>query len=116
MLGQVNASIPVDKEWNLFLSATLLRATEALRPWSDVNGNGGIDPGEFGAESSKDLGEELDFKLDWKLLPNLIWSFRGGILFAGDAAGYLINGTDRFDDDPWELRTTIRFNFAGLKR
>jgi hypothetical protein len=25
-----------------------------------------------------------------------------------------LNGTDRFGDNPWELRTTIRFNF-GLK-
>ena len=114
-LGQLNCSVPFGKEWNLFLSATLLHATEALRPWSDVNGNGAIDPGEFGTASSKDLGEELDFKLDWKLLPSLTWSFRGGILFAGDATGYLINGTDRFGDNPWELRTTIRFNFAGLK-
>jgi hypothetical protein len=114
-LFQLNASFPIRSDMKLFLSGTIIRATEALRPWSDVNKNNAIDPGELGTVSSNDLGRELDFMLDWTLMPNLVWTFRGGYMDAGDAAGYLINGTDAFDDNPWELRTTLRFNFGGLK-
>jgi hypothetical protein len=114
-LAQVNYTRPLGREFRLFLSGTVMRATEALRPWSDVNGNGFIDPGEFGTASSKDLGSEADFLVDWNIMPNVIWTFRGGYMWAGDAAGYLINGTNRFNENPWELRTTVRFNFGGLK-
>lgn len=114
-LLQLNASFPVRPQWKLFLSGTVVKATEALRPWSDVNGNGAIDPGEFGSASSDDLGTEFDFMLDWNVMPNLIWTLRGGVFMPGDAAGYLINGTSLYDDDAWELRTTLRFNYGGLK-
>jgi len=113
-LLQVNYARPLTKEWRLFLSATYLRATEALRPWSDANRNNAIDPGEFGAAKSNDLGREADFMLDWAVMPNVTWTLRGGYMWAGDAAGYLINGTNQFAKDPWELRTTVRFNFGGL--
>lgn len=112
---QLNVTRPLGKEFRLMLSGSYMRATEALRPWSDVNKNNAIDPGEFGAASSHDLGKEVDFMLDWMLMPNVTWTLRGGYMWAGDAAGYLINGTNAFADDPWELRTTLRFNFAGLK-
>ena len=114
-LLQVNASFPLRSDLKFFLSGTVIRATEPLRPWGDVNSNNVIDRSEFGAASSRDLGEEIDFMLDWTLMPNLVWTLRGGVMFAGDAAGYLINGTSAFDKNPWELRTTLRFNFSGLK-
>ncbi|MFN2442398.1 MAG: hypothetical protein ABR517_06920 [Thermoanaerobaculia bacterium] len=114
-LLQLNASFPIRPQWKLFLSGTVMKATEPLRPWSDVNGNGAIDPGEFGAASSDDLGSEVDFMLDWNVMKNLIWTLRGGVFFPGDAAGYLINGTALYDDSAWELRTTLRFNYGGLK-
>lgn len=114
-LVQLNATFPLGPEWKLMVAGMVVRATEALRPWSDVNGNGAIDPGEFGAASSRDLGKEIDFKLDWTVMKNLVWTLRGGIFYPGDAAGYLINGTNRYLKDAWELRTTLRFNFGGLK-
>lgn len=114
-LLQLSYSVPFAKEWNAFVSGTLLRATEPIRPWSDADGNGAIDQGELGSVGSRNIGTELDAKLDWKLLPSLVWSLRAGILFAGDAAGNLINGATEFDKDPWELRTQLRFNFAGFK-
>jgi hypothetical protein len=114
-LLQLNYNLPVNRQWRVFTAASLIRATEALRPWRDVNGNGVIEPGEFGTESSRDLGKELDFMIDWTLMPNVVWTLRGGYMWAGDAAGYLINGTNQFKTNPWELRTTVRFNFAGLK-
>jgi hypothetical protein len=112
---QLNYTRPIGREFRMLLSGSVMRATEALRPWRDVNGNGFIDPGEFGAESSNDLGKEVDFMVDWLLMPNLTWTLRGGYLWGGDALGYLINGTSQFSENPWELRTTIRFNFGGLR-
>lgn len=114
-LLQLNASFPIRPQWKLFLSGSMMKATEALRPWADANGNGAIDPGEFGEAESDDLGSEFDFMLDWNVMPNLIWTLRGGIFFPGEGAAYLINGTDAFDEDAWELRTTLRFNYGGLK-
>jgi hypothetical protein len=112
-LVQLNLARPLGKEWRAFLSGTLVRATQALHPWADANANGAIDPGEFGPASSKDLGKELDALFDWNLMPQLVWTFRGGVFFPGDAAGYQINGTNAFQKKSWELRTQIRFNFAG---
>jgi hypothetical protein len=114
-LAQVNYTTPLRPDLKLFLSASFIRATEPLRPWRDVNGNGVIEPWEFGSETSRDLGTELDFLIDYTLMPNLIWTLRGGYMWAGDATGYLINGTNAFNQNPWELRTTLRFNFSGLK-
>lgn len=114
-LLQLNTSIPLRSDLKLFLSGSFMRATEALRPWRDVNANGTIEPSELGTATSSDLGTELDFMLDFTVMPNLVWTLRGGYMSAGDATGYLINGTTNFDKNPWELRTTIRFNFSGLK-
>jgi hypothetical protein len=111
---QVSYAHPIRKA-RVFASASLMRATEALRPWSDVNKNGFIDPGEFGTASSNNLGKEVDVLVDWTVIPNVVFTVRGGYMWAGDAAGYLINGTAAFHKNPWELRTTLRFNFAGLK-
>lgn len=112
-LVQLNYARPLGKEWRAFVSGTLLRATQALHPWADANANGAIDPGEFGSASSKDLGKELDGLVDWNLMPHLVWTLRGGVFFPGDAAGYQLNGTNAFLKKAWELRTTIRFTFAG---
>lgn len=114
-LLQLNGSFPVASSLNLFLSATLIRATEPLRPWADANGNNAIDPGEFGTASSRDLGKEVDFKLDWKVMDNLVWTLRGGYFWPGDAALYLVNGNTRHSKDAWELRTQLTFTFGGLK-
>ncbi len=110
-LLQLSFGRKLGRDWNAFASATWLRATEPLRPWRDQNGDGVIAPAEFDAARARDLGFELDGKLDFKVMPNLLWTLRGGILFPGAAAGYLINGTDAFQKDAWELRTTLRFDF-----
>ncbi|MCP4660076.1 MAG: hypothetical protein GY856_32135, partial [bacterium] len=102
-------------DWKLAFSASVMKATEALHPWSDANGNGVIEPGELGTQSSSNLGEEFDFRIDWQLMPNLTWTLRGGYFFTGAAAGYLINGTDAYLEDAWELRTTVRFGFKNFR-
>jgi len=69
----------------------------------------------MGPDNSDDLGSELDMKLTWKVSPGLAWIFRGGYFWAGDGAGYLINGTNEFTDNAYELRTTIKYSFGGLR-
>ena len=114
-LAQINYTWPFKPDWKLFVSGTWIQATEELRPWADLDGDGAIQPDEFGSATADDLGEEIDFKLDWQVMPHLTWTLRGGYFFTGEAAGYLINGTDRFQDDAWELRTTLRFGFSGIQ-
>lgn len=114
-LVQLNYALPLADDWKLFLAGTWMQATEDLHPWSDVDGDGAIEPGEFGPESSSDLGSEIDFKLDWEVMEHVTWTLRGGYFFTGEAAGFLINGTDRFQEDAWELRTTVRFGWSGIR-
>lgn len=114
-LVQLNYTWPFKPEWKLFVSGTWIQATEDLRPWSDLDRDGAIQPDEFGAATASDLGSEIDFKLDWQVMPHLTWTLRGGYFFTGEAAGYLINGTDLYQDDAWELRTTVRFGWSGVK-
>lgn len=114
-LLQLHYSFAPAPDWKLFLSGTVLRATEDVQAWSDLDGDGAIQPDEVGFAASDDLGEELDFRLDWQVMPHLTWTLRGGYLWVGEGAGYLVNGTDRFLDDAWELRTTVRFGFSGLR-
>jgi hypothetical protein len=38
-------------------------------------------------------------------------AFRGGYFMPGPAAGYLINGTDRFDTAAWELKGMATYRF-----
>jgi hypothetical protein len=114
-LAQANYTWNIDEHFTYYVSGLWVQATEALHPWSDGNGNGGIDPGEFGPEASRDLGSELDMRVTWALYPGLTWDFRGGVFWPGDASGYLINGTGVYDSTAWELRTTIRFAFGSIR-
>lgn len=106
------------------VSATWLRATEALHPWTDINTDGAIAPSEFGGGKSKDLGAEFDTQLAYKVQPALTCTLRGGVLLPGDAAGYLLLGRARWVDAsgeshdlgaPWEARITVAYNFGPVK-
>ena len=81
--------------------------------WGDADGDGAISSDEMGPESSDDLGTELDMKLTWKVVPGLAWILRGGIFFPGDGAGYLINGSNLYENDAYELRTTVKYSFGS---
>lgn len=114
-LLQLNYTWNINQSLTYFISGTWIQATEAIKEWSDLNNDGVISPDELGPGSSDDLGTELDMKLDWKLARGLVWTFRGGYFWTGDASGYLINGTNRYDDNAYELRTTIKYSFGGLR-
>ncbi len=92
-------------------SYSLIRATEDISGWADANGDGVISTTEFTGESSKSIGSEIDFKFDYNIYNQLVWTLRGGYLIAGDGALLLINGNTQNDTNPWELKMTITYKF-----
>ena len=114
-LLQLNYTWNINDKLTYFIAGSWIQATEDVMTWADGNGDGVISPDEMGADSSDDLGTELDMKLAWKVSPGLLWVFRGGYFQPGDGAAYLINGSDMYDEDAYELRTTIKFTFGGLR-
>jgi len=114
-LLQLNYTWNINDRLTYFIAGTWIQATEPVWAWADANGDGVISPEEMGPDKSDDLGTELDMKLTWKLAPGLAWVFRGGYFNTGDGAAYLINGNTAHTDDAYELRTTIKYSFGGLK-
>ena len=94
-------------------SFTLLRATEALKPLTDANGDGRISREEWGREpdgtggESTELGSEIDGLVEWLPDPRVTLTLRGGIFSPGPAAGYLINGTQKYQESPFGLRFSV---------
>lgn len=116
-LVQINYAWNLNDKWNLFLSGNWIKATEEIPAWADIvdtNDNGEIDPGDdfSGVDMDDDLGTEFDFRLTFKPVKGLAVIFRGGAFSPGDAAGYLINGTDVYDDTAWEGRVTVKYTFG----
>ncbi|RMD99231.1 MAG: hypothetical protein D6814_05960 [Calditrichaeota bacterium] len=107
-LFQINGKVNLTPKVSLFGSFTYLGATQAIHGWhlDALTNTTVIDPA-----SSKSIGQEVDWKLDWKVYPQLVLTFRGGVFFPGDAAGYLINGTNQFNDAAWETKTTVTYKF-----
>lgn len=107
-LLQLNGTLKFSKKVSLFGSFTYIGATKAIHAWHvDAATNTTV----VDAASSKNIGKEVDWKLDWKIYPQLVFTFRGGVFFPGDAAGYLINGTNQFNDPAWETKATITYKF-----
>ncbi len=105
-LVQANVSLKPMPKVNVFGSYTFIKATQPIHAWTLSNGKTTIL-----ADKATDLGSEADFKIDMKIYPNLIWTVRGGIFLPGKAAGYLINGTDKWNEKPVELKTTLTVKF-----
>lgn len=101
---------PVPK-LKLFGSYSLIRATEDIPGWGDTDTDGVISTTEFTGESSKSIGSEIDFKIDYNIYKQLVWTLRGGYLITGDAAQLLINGNTQSDKNPWELKMTVTYRF-----
>jgi len=70
-----------------------------LRAVEDVSING--------ADPDKDLGVELDGKLQYQIDTNLVYYVEAGVLFAGDAYDFV----DRDADNPYSIRHGIVYKF-----
>lgn len=118
-LFQLNATYKFSPKVSLFGSFTSIKATEAIHEWMVMTDDNGTpaDPSDdtswtdVGSASSTDIGTEIDWKLVWKMYPNLILAFRGGVFTPGDAAGYLINGNNSNLEKAWEHKTMITLKF-----
>lgn len=108
---QGNILLKPTPKLKLYGAYSLIRATEDIPGWADANGDGLIQTTEFTGETSKSIGSEIDFKVDYNIYDELVWSLRGGYLIAGEAAQLLINGNTQFDDNPWELKMTMTYKF-----
>lgn len=109
-LFQLNGTYNVKPNLSTFVSFTLIKATQPIYEWT----TGADENGSFwtiGSANSKDIGKEIDFKVDYKIYSNLIFTVRGGIFMPGDAAGYLINGTNEYNDNVKELKSTLTYKF-----
>lgn len=105
-LFQLNATYKVHPKVSIFGSYTKFNATEAIHAWSVVD-----DATVVGADNSTDIGQEVDWKITYAMQPNLIFCFRGGVFFPGDAAGYLINGHNNQLENAWEHKTMVTLKF-----
>lgn len=101
---QVNANYKVAPKVSTYLAFTLLQATEEIPAW-DVNGNPDYD------NTASDIGQEIDFKVSYKMYDPFDLTLRGGYFMPGDAANYLINGNTANDDAAWELKGTVTYKF-----
>ncbi len=102
-LVQVNGTYKATPKLSLFGSYSFIRATQPIYAWTGAGPNLSV--------SSKDIGQEIDARLELTILEKLVGALRGGIFFPGKGAQYLINGTDTWEDAAIELRTTIQYNF-----
>ena len=100
---QANLSFKASKCLKLFTSFTYLKATQPVFAITD----GAPDLNK----SATDLGMEVDFLANYKIMDKLNLIFRGGYFIPGTASQYLINGNDTYDEAPWELKTVILFKF-----
>jgi len=100
---QLNSTLSITPAWKLFGSFTYLKATQPVFAWTAA--------GPDLTTSATDLGWEVDLKTDYKIYSNLTFTFRAGYFSPGTASKYLINGSDKWELAPWELKTVITFAF-----
>jgi hypothetical protein len=105
---QLNTTLKPFPKFTAFFSYTYLLATEDIHAWaSDGQGDWTIDPNT----KANDIGQEFDFRFGYQFYDELGIMLRGGYFMPGDAAGYLINGTNAFDDPAWELKGLVTYKF-----
>ena len=110
---QVNGTLKPCKKLSAFLSYSYIKATQAVHAWSvvkDQNGNV-IDAAIDHNTSATDLGQEIDFRINYKMFKEFALILRGGYFMPGDAAGYLIVGHNKDLDPAWEAKAIVLYKF-----
>jgi hypothetical protein len=82
----------------------LLKATQAvaINGATDFLGNDA---------TSRDLGMEVDVKVNWKLYDNLAWNWTLGMFKPGDAYDTMVNGVATGADDVTGIQGVLAFKF-----
>ena len=102
-IGQINLTVSPLKSLRLFASYSYVRATEPVYAWTISGPNQNL--------SAKDLGWEVDFKIDYEIVSKVVLTLRGGYFKPGVAAQYLINGNANYSKAAWELKGEVTFTF-----
>lgn len=133
-LVQLNNNWKFMPKWNFFTSYTYVHANTNIYAWEDEPKNhnrptsaatagattgknptndyiDGTTGGYDTTRHSKDLGHEVDFRLEYTIFPKLVMEVRGGYFFTGDAASYLIAGARGWDKNAWEGRWDVTYAF-----
>ncbi|MGR3309648.1 MAG: hypothetical protein ACUZ77_02635 [Candidatus Brocadiales bacterium] len=111
--GRLGSRLWTDGNGRAFSDEAAARAAlNGLTPgvaWADEREKfeGGIDRDR----SSRDIGQEFDYKLSYHIFSNLTFDLRGGIFLPGRAASFLIAGADSWNAAAWEGRWDITFKF-----
>lgn len=111
---QVNGTVKPVKRFSAFLSYNYILATKEIPAWKaiDANKDGNLDDAEIDpGNSANDIGQEVDFRFSYQIYDELNFTLRGGYFVPGDAAKYLITGSNVLDDPAWELKSTITYKF-----
>jgi len=101
---QINGEYKICEKLTGFLSYSHIMSTEDIYEWVDGAPN-------MNGESATDLGSEIDFRFSYKFYDELSAHLRGGYFMPGDAAGYLINGSNTLDDPAYEIKGMLTFKF-----
>ncbi len=104
---QVNTNIKLMKGFSSFFSYSYIRSTQPIHAWA-ANAAGDWD---ILAANSNDIGQEIDFKFVYGLVPNTKLILRGGYFIPGDAAGYLILGHNNDLQPAYELKGMFLVKF-----
>jgi hypothetical protein len=111
-IGQANLTFRPIAKWRTFASYSLIRATQPVRGWTP-GPNGVVSPADFTAETSQNLGSEVDFLVMHQPYPRLDLTLRGGYFMAEDASLLLVHGRTNIAEkkNPWELKAEVTFRF-----
>ncbi len=101
--AQLGLGVVPWKPLRLEASYTFLRATQ------DVHGFDAT--GTPTADTSKDLGQEIDVNLKLTILPGLKYLVLFGYFLPGDASALLINGDTQNTDAAWEVKQVLMYAF-----
>ena len=101
---QGHAALQATRRVRVTGTFSLIRASKGIRSWADGNGNGVIEPSEFGSAISTELGSEIDGRFDVSLNHDATLSLRGGMFFPREAVGWLIHGTSKYQEKVQEIR------------
>jgi hypothetical protein len=104
---QVNTTLNLLPKFTTFLSYNYIVATNAIPAWSVIGDDTHVDY----TKTATNLGQEIDFRFNYKLMDELALIFRGGYFMPGDAAGYLIRGNTDKSDAAWEMKGIIAYKF-----
>ena len=99
----VGVSAAATKSLTVGADLWLLRATQAVA----LNGAtvGGL------PATSRELGTEVDVKVNWKMYDNLAWNWTLGLLKPGEAYDSMVNGAAASADDVMGIQGVLAFKF-----